>query len=54
MTCEKCGTPISSGRFCDKCKNEMVNELGSAIKKDIPKPAPKKQEDHGNRMRFLK
>ena len=54
FVCEKCGASITSGRFCDKCKNEMVDSLNSAIKKEAPKPeAPKKLRD-GNRMRFLK
>ncbi len=54
FVCEKCGASITSGRFCDKCKNEMVDSLNSAIKKEAPKPeAPKKLRD-GNKMRFLK
>ena len=54
ISCERCGCQISSGRFCDKCKNEMVDSLNSAIKKEAPKPeAPKKLRD-GNKMRFLK
>ena len=27
ITCEKCGKPIRSGRFCEKCKNKMANEF---------------------------
>ncbi|MCR4591297.1 MAG: flagellar protein [Lachnospiraceae bacterium] len=53
LTCEKCGTPILSGRFCDKCKNEVTRGLADAIKKpDAPKPAPK-SGPAGNKMRFL-
>ena len=33
ITCEKCGTPIQSGRFCAACKGEMTDNLSSAIKK---------------------
>lgn len=52
IVCEHCGTPICSGRFCDKCKAKMQNTLSSAIEK--PKaPEPKKRERDGNRMRFL-
>jgi len=25
--CEKCGDPISSGRICKNCSEEMINEL---------------------------
>ncbi|MCR5410756.1 MAG: flagellar protein [Lachnospiraceae bacterium] len=54
IVCEKCGTPIISGRFCDKCRSEMVGELKSAIKKDAPAPPVKKNNsDHKDRMRFL-
>ncbi len=53
IPCEKCGTMIRSGRFCDKCKNEMTRGFNDAIRKpEAPKPAPKK-EAGGSRMRFF-
>ncbi len=53
LTCEKCGEPIVSGRFCDKCKMEVTRDLTNAIKRpEAPKPV-KKQESDGNKMRFL-
>lgn len=52
IMCEQCGAPICSGRFCDKCKAAMVNNLSGVLTK--PKePEVKKQERDGNRMRFL-
>ena len=51
IVCEKCGAPIRSGRFCDKCKASMVNNLNGAIEK--PKQVEVKKERDGNRMRFL-
>lgn len=52
IVCEQCGAPICSGRFCEKCKAEMVNTFSGAIEK--PKePEIKKPERDGNRMRFL-
>ena len=52
VLCEHCGTPICSGRFCDKCKVDMQNSFSSAIEK--PKaPEPKKRARDGNKMRFL-
>lgn len=54
IICEKCGAAITSGRFCEKCKAEMVNSLNTAIKKDEPKPEVKKSTRDGNKMRFLK
>lgn len=37
LDCQRCGKPIQSGRFCDKCTHEMQREFKSAIK-------PKKEE----------
>lgn len=55
IVCEKCGVPILSGRYCDKCRAEMVGELNAAIHKEAPKPVEKKEStDHKDRMRFLK
>ena len=27
IVCETCGKPIRTGRFCEKCKNNMANAL---------------------------
>lgn len=29
LNCEKCGAPIRSGRFCEKCKYDMAMDLQS-------------------------
>ena len=50
ITCEKCGTPILTGRFCDNCKASMVNTLSSVLPQ---KEAPKKKEKTSPKMRFL-
>ncbi len=51
ITCEKCGMTIPTGRFCQKCKNEMTANLSGALpkedrskRKDVKDPA---------KMRFL-
>lgn len=52
ILCEHCGVPIRTGRFCDKCKNQMANNLAATL--DKPKPEePVKRERDGNRVRFL-
>lgn len=52
ITCEQCGSPICTGRFCDKCKASMANSFAGAIAK--PKGTEvRKKESNGNRMRFL-
>lgn len=52
IVCEKCGTPICTGRFCNKCKTNMMNTLSGVL--DKPKKAADKKADRdGNRMRFL-
>lgn len=55
IACENCGAMIRSGRFCEKCKNEMANDFQHAIEKPVHKE-PEKHIDHGDnrsRMRFL-
>ena len=52
IECEQCGAMIRTGRFCDKCKANISNNLMSAI--DRPKvEAPKKKAPERDRMRFL-
>lgn len=52
ITCEQCGEPICTGRFCEKCKMQMANTFAGAIERP-KKPEIKKKEHDGNRMRFL-
>ena len=55
ITCQKCGIAITSGRYCDKCRAEMVGEFKEAVKKDAPAPEPPKDTgDNKDRMRFLR
>lgn len=54
IPCENCGSMIRSGKYCDKCKRDMTNNLSNAINK--PKAVlvePKKPQSTGNKMRFL-
>lgn len=46
LVCEKCGGTVISGRFCDKCKAEMIQELGQYTKTDrlIQKPTVTKEK----------
>ena len=54
LLCENCGEPISSGRFCVKCKNSMADQLSESIRKPVaPKPEPKKDTKENPKMRFL-
>lgn len=52
LSCESCGATIRSGRFCDKCKNNMINGF-----RGTPAPAapaePKKDTKENPRMRFM-
>lgn len=54
IPCENCGEMIRSGKYCEKCKREMANNLQSVIEK--PRKIveePKKIQSTGNKMRFL-
>lgn len=54
IVCETCGSPISTGRFCEKCKASMINTFSSAGRQ---RPQPVKQEtgrkSTETKMRFL-
>ncbi len=52
IACEVCGEPISTGRFCAKGKNQVMNDLNGAIKRPDA-PVIKKKERENPRMRFL-
>lgn len=55
IPCEKCGTIIHSGKYCEKCKAELANGLSASISKpDANKPEPKKDTKSNPAMRFLK
>lgn len=55
IDCEVCGKTIKTGRFCDECKGQMTNELGSVYKapeEDKPKVNPFAQKNSA-KMRFM-
>lgn len=52
IECENCGAMIRTGRFCNKCKNNMASTLKQMY--EMPPAAPKAKEDKGkDKMRFL-
>ncbi len=53
IDCELCGTAIRTGRFCDRCKNEMVRNLGSAYASSTPSPLKARDLRDRDKMRFL-
>ena len=53
IECEKCGVPIRSGRFCEKCKDKMVNSFSATISRPTAPVSDKKTDKTGNKMRFL-
>ena len=54
IVCEKCGKPIRTGRFCDKCKERMANEFQNAYQKPEPKMEDLRSTRDRDRMRYLK
>jgi hypothetical protein len=58
LSCEGCGTQIRSGRFCDKCKINTMNDINGVIRSDRDDKLRQLQERQkqvrdGDRMRFL-
>ena len=52
ITCEKCGVPICTGRYCERCKTNMANNLMNAFEKPKPQAVQKKQT-RDQKMRFI-
>ncbi|NLY74105.1 MAG: MerR family transcriptional regulator [Firmicutes bacterium] len=38
LACEKCGNPVTSGRFCENCIREMQADFSKAVKPVSEKP----------------
>ncbi len=55
LTCESCGAPIRSGRFCGKCAGNMTRGFQEVLKgNQAAKVKPAKEDPEGPKMRFLK
>jgi len=54
ITCDKCGSPIPTGRFCEFCKKEMAQNLARGLTPAASKeaPAPASSSDKKG-MRFV-
>ncbi|MBQ0042021.1 MAG: flagellar protein [Lachnospiraceae bacterium] len=53
VNCENCGAMIRTGRFCEKCKKDMVGQLSMAGRRPAAPEPVKKQTREDPRMRFL-
>jgi len=53
VACEGCGTMIGSGRFCNKCKNEVSKNLNDMMYKPVEELKNEPRRNTTNRMRFL-
>ena len=54
LTCDSCGAAIRSGKFCDKCKSSMANDLQSVMPNKKPAESTLHKKDKENpKMRFL-
>lgn len=51
IECENCGNMIRTGRYCNKCKDSMLNKLGNIYKE--PVEDVKKSYKDNPKMRFL-
>ena len=55
LSCDGCGAPIRSGRYCDKCKAKVTNGFQDILKNNTRQNQDsfRKKEDGGSKMRFL-
>ncbi len=51
LDCEKCGAPIRTGRFCEKCKSEIAKDFGGMYRQE--KPTIQKRDRDRDKMRYL-
>lgn len=50
ITCERCGVRITTGKYCNKCRERLASALGGVTKDMRPS---QEVEDNKARMRFL-
>lgn len=50
LDCERCEKPITSGRFCDKCVNEMDRELKGVLREDKLKKEEEQRYRNANKL----
>ncbi len=53
LGCKRCGKPIMSGNYCEKCKIRVVNTLNSAYHKPIIDIQEKPSYSGRAKMRFI-
>lgn len=57
ISCERCGATIRSGKYCDKCKQEMTAGFNAALGKNSQIPVKDELEsrkrDNAAKMRFI-
>ncbi len=53
ITCEICGKPITTGRFCDKCKNETISAFNNTFNLNSNKTVTTDKGKASPKMRFL-
>lgn len=55
LNCENCDAPIRSGKYCDKCKAQLVSGFKNAMNRSKPEDPGRHKPDKGHsaKMRFL-
>ena len=53
ITCERCGAPIVSGRYCKDCVIKVKNDLMSGLDAPKEQTVEKKSRTADSQMRFL-
>jgi len=53
VACEVCGVAITTGRFCEKCKANMVNSLNSVGRRPVQEKPVQNTGKANPKMRFM-
>ncbi len=53
IECVLCGVPITTGKYCARCKEQMAHNLGNAYEKPKVVLQPQQQNSSKGKMRFI-
>lgn len=51
--CEVCGVAITTGRYCQQCKSNLINTFSAAGRRPQQQQQQTQRQASGNRMRYL-
>ena len=53
LECEKCGSPIRTGKYCDECQKSLIKDMRQAAARTMAEDDDTGSSLNGEKMRFL-